>query len=189
FRYDLPGFVNDDEAVFLAGLCIVLGVIFIQISLAIPHFSQLAAPVAAIAIVVTVLLHLRLALLISVVLSIVGGILSHFNFDLMFVIFCSCAAGMLAAQRVRTRGDITRAGFHVAWVTILALYGMDIFHGRGAARLLVDVKWGVLSGLFSALIPLALLPILESFFSRVTAITLLEVGDFNRPLLRRLMLE
>jgi putative nucleotidyltransferase with HDIG domain len=39
------------------------------------------------------------------------------------------------------------------------------------------------------LIPLALLPILESFFSRITPITLLELGDFNRPLLRRLMIE
>jgi putative nucleotidyltransferase with HDIG domain len=53
-----------------------------------------------------------------------------------------------------------------------------------------DLQWASpLNGFLCALIPLGLLPVLESFFSRVTPITLLEVGDFNRPLLRRLMME
>lgn len=189
FRFDLPQFLHDDEAVFLTGLSVVLGVIFIEIVLAIPRVSPLAVPVAAVAIVVTLLLHLRLALLISMVLSIVAGILNRFSFDAMFVAFLSCCAGMLAAQRVRTRGDITRAGFHVAWATFLAMYGLDLFYGRGHAFLLKDLRWAAVNGFFSAVIPLGLLPILESFFSRITAITLLEVGDFNRPLLRRMMIE
>ena len=190
FRYDLPQFINDDEAVFLAGLCVVLGVLFVELAqTASPHFSIFATPVAAIAIVVTLLLHVRLALLISVVLSIVAGILGHFSFDLFFVVFCSCAAGLLAARRVGTRGDITRAGFHVAWVCFIVLWGLDFFHGHGSTYILIDLKWAIVNGVLSAIIPLGLLPILESFFSRITPITLLEVGDFNRPLLRRLMME
>jgi len=189
FRFDLPQFLHDDEAVFLTGLCVVLGVIFIEIVLAFPRISPLAVPLAAIAIVVTLLLHMRLALVTSIVLSIVAGVLNRFSFDAMVVAFFSCCAGMMAAQHVRTRGDITRAGFHVAWVTLLAMYGLDLFHGRGHAFLFKDLQWAVANGFFSAVIPLGLLPILESFFSRITAITLLEVGDFNRPLLRRLMLE
>ena len=40
FRYDLPQFINDDEAVFLTGLCVVLGVIFIEIGRAVAAFLR-----------------------------------------------------------------------------------------------------------------------------------------------------
>jgi LPXTG-motif cell wall-anchored protein len=164
FRADLPQFLHDDEAVFLTGVCVVLGVIFIQSVLAFPRISPLAVPVGAVAIVVTLLLHIRLALLISMVLAIVAGILNRFSFDAMFVAFFSSCAAMLAAKQVRTRGDITRAGFHVTWATFLAMYGLDLFHGRGHGFLLKDLQWAAVNGFFSAGIPLGLLPILESFF-------------------------
>jgi len=41
----------------------------------VPSFPMFAVPVGAVAIVVTLLLHIRLALLINVVLAIVAGIL------------------------------------------------------------------------------------------------------------------
>ncbi len=189
FRYDLPQFINDDEAVFLTGLCVVLGVILVEIGRASPRFSALAVPVGAISIVVTLLLHIRLALLINMVLAVVAGVLNDFSFDAMFVAFLSSSAAMLAAHRVRHRGDIMRAGFHIAWVSCLAIYGLGVFHSWPHRMVIYELRWGLLNGLLSALIPLALLPAMESFFSRITPITLLEVGDFNRPLLRRLMIE
>src|SRR5262249_49917177 len=126
---DLPQFVNDDEAVFLTGLSMVVGVILIELGLGIPGFPVFAIPVGAIAIVVTLLLHIRLALLINVVLAIVAGVLNHFSFDTMMVTFFSSTAAMLAAKRIHTRGDIWRAGFHVAWVTAVAIYGLGLFDG------------------------------------------------------------
>src|SRR5882672_6138443 len=184
FRYDLPQFVNDDEAVFLTGLCVVLGVIFIEIGKAVPNFPIYAVPVGAIIIVVTLLLHIRLALLITMVLSLVAGVLNKFSFDAMLVTFFSGAAAMLASQRVRTRGDIWRAGFHVIWVTALTIYGLGLFNGWTLKMTWMHLRWAApINGFLCALIPLGLLPILESFFSRITPITLLEVGDFNQPLL------
>ncbi len=188
-RYDLPQFVNDDEAVFLTGLCIVLGVLLIEMGHAIATFSPYAVPIGAVAIIVSLLLHIRLALLISIVLAIVAGILNKFSFDVMVTAFFSCSAAMLASQRIRTRGNILRVGFHVAWVTLLTLEGLHILEAGPFRFRVMDAAWAVANGALCAAIPLALLPVLESFFSRVTAITLLEVGDFNRPLLRRLMIE
>ena len=49
--------------------------------------------------------------------------------------------------------------------------------------------WGVVAGLASVLAVTLLLPLLESLFSVTTDITLLELADLNRPILRRLMLE
>jgi hypothetical protein len=189
FRYDLPQFVHDDEAVFLTGFCIVLGVGIVEVCLLIPHFSQYAVPLGAIAIVVTLLLHVRLALLVSIVLAIFCGVLNGYSFNAMFVAFFSSCAAMLAAQRVRHRGDVVRAGFHVMWVCVLCIYGLGLFHSWPVTLTIHRLVWGGVNGALCAVIPLGLLPVLESFFSRITPITLLEVGDFNHPLLRRLMIE
>ncbi len=189
FRYDLPQFVNDDEAVFLTGLSVVLGVLIIEVSRYIPHFSFYGTPVASIAIVVTLLLHVRLALLISMLLALVTGVLNDFSFHAMVVAYFSSGVAMLAAQKVRKRSDLYRAGFHVMWVVFITIYGLGLFYGWPWKLVLLHGRWAVVNGALCALIPLGLLPILETFFSRVTSITLLEVGDFNHPLLRRLMLE
>jgi cyclic-di-AMP phosphodiesterase PgpH len=197
FLVDLPQFVHDDEAVFLAGLCLVLGVGLIEIcNLAadkvkgIPtSFGLYAVPLGAISIVVTLLLNIRLAMLITMVLCFFCGVLNQFSFNATFVTFFSCAAGMLASRRIRTRADIVWAGVHIAWVTALCLLGLSLFHGWPAALTLKRLLWPLVNGALCTLIVLGLLPMLEVFFSKITPITLLEVGDFNRPLLRQLMLE
>jgi putative nucleotidyltransferase with HDIG domain len=71
----------------------------------------------------------------------------------------------------------------------LCIYGLSLFHVWDKTLTLHRFAWAGINGLLCVVVSLGLLPILESFFSRSTPITLLEVGDFNRPLLRRLMME
>jgi len=186
---DLPQFINDDEAVFLTGFCMVLGVGMIELCQRFPAFSQYGVPVGAITILVTLLLHVRLAFLVGVVLSLFCGALYGFSFNAMFVAFFSSMAAMLASRHVRHRSDLVRAGFHVVWVSCLCIYGLGLFHVWSTTLVLHRFCWVGINGALCVIVALALLPVLESFFSRVTPITLLEVGDFNRPLLRRLMME
>lgn len=188
-RIDLPEFAHDDEAVFLIGLSMVLGVSLIELCQKIPHFSQYGVPIGAITMLVTLLLHVRLAFFIGIILSIACGILYNLSFNAMCIAFFSSMTAMLASQSVRRRSDIIRAGFHMVWVTSLCTYCLSLFHNWDQSLTLHRFAWSAVNGGLSVLLTLALLPILESFFSRVTAITLLEVGDFNRPLLRRLMME
>jgi len=188
-RADLPQFVNDDEAVFLIGLLMVLGVGIVELCQRFEDFSPYGVPIGAITILATLLLHIRLGFLIGVMLSLFCGVLYGLSFNAVFVAFFSSMAAMLASRNVRHRSDIVRAGFHVAWVTVVCLYGLSLFHLWGTTQVLHRLFWGGVNGALCVLLTLALLPVLESFFSRITPITLLEVGDFNRPLLRRLMME
>ena len=188
-RADLPQFVNDDEAVFLIGLLMVLGVGIVELCQHFEDFSSYGVPVGAITILATLLLHIRLGFLIGVMLSLFCGVLYGLSFNAVFVAFFSSMAAMLASRNVRHRSDIVRAGFHVTWVTAVCLYGLSLFHLWGTPQVLHGIFWGGVNGALCVLLALALLPVLESFFSRITPITLLEVGDFNRPLLRRLMME
>lgn len=198
FRADLPEFANDDEAVLLTGTCLLLGVGMIEAARfaadefkGIPmEFSLYGVPLAAVGIVAALLLNIRAAFLISVVLALVAGILNRMSFNSTAVAFFGMVAAILASRRVRRRSDIVWAGVHIIWVSAACLYGLGLFHDWTVKVLVERVAvWPAVNAGLSVILALGLLPLLESFFSRVTPITLLEVGDFNRPLLRQLMLE
>jgi putative nucleotidyltransferase with HDIG domain len=66
---------------------------------------------------------------------------------------------------------------------------MHLFGKLDLKTLGYDAIMGVISGVSSIVLVLATLPSLESFFSRITNIKLLELADFNLPLLKKLMIE
>jgi putative nucleotidyltransferase with HDIG domain len=55
--------------------------------------------------------------------------------------------------------------------------------------MLNDSLWGLLSALFATAVAFGLLPLVEQVFRLTSDITLLELSDLNRPLLRRMQLE
>jgi hypothetical protein len=55
--------------------------------------------------------------------------------------------------------------------------------------LLWQMGAGLVTGILTGVAVVGLLPVLESLFKRTTDITLLELTDFNHPLLRRMQLE
>jgi cyclic-di-AMP phosphodiesterase PgpH len=64
---------------------------------------------------------------------------------------------------------------------LLGLLEPDVFLREG--------MWGLASGILSSAIVMIILPVFEFLFEITTDITLLELSDLNRPLLRRMVLE
>ena len=93
-------------------------------------------------------------------------------------------------DRVRHRQEIVRIGFLLAagYFLILSLLQL-LYQSWQPADFLHLIIQSLVNGFLVALVVLTLTPYLEIFFSRLTDIKLLELADFNQPLLRRLMLE
>lgn len=98
-------------------------------------------------------------------------------------------AAIGAATGVRRRRDFYRPMLVVAIAYMVAIGAMGLVDGARWDVLLRRSLWGVVSGFGSVLVVTILLPLLESLFNATTDITLLELADLNRPILRRLMLE
>ena len=82
-----------------------------------------------------------------------------------------------------------RVLFVVAVAYAFAIGAMGLVDGARWDTLIRRMAWGVVAGFGSVLLVTLLLPLLESLFSVTTDITLLELADLNRPILRKLMLE
>jgi putative nucleotidyltransferase with HDIG domain len=122
-------------------------------------------------------------------LSLVIGVLNDFSFEYFFIHLTGSIAGIAALDTVRNRSDITRLGVKIALVNAFTVIIIHFFRLWPIRTLGLNLMWAGVSGMASALIVLGILPFLESFFSKTTNIKLLELADFNQPLLKRLMLE
>jgi len=155
-------------------------------------FSPLYIPVSSVAIL-TMLLFKDLQL--SFVMALAGAILVtlvvgvELNFTLIMLL--GSLVGIYFARDARTRGQLINAGFAVGIVQVVS--GMLLFP-NAAASLAKDYVVSFIvplaaNGLISIFLVSAFLKVFESLFGELTNFSLMELSDFNQPLLRRMILE
>lgn len=98
---------------------------------------------------------------------------------------------ILKIQSLRRRKEVFAIAAKGWLCSALVVIGFHLYAGTlfPVSDLLVDLLATFLFMLFTAILVIGLLPLLESFFSVVTDITLMEFMDPAHPLLRRLALE
>jgi len=149
-------------------------------------------PVAMGTILVTILFDTQLAILLSFMLALLTGAAFDFNFQYIFVAFISSLVGAFAVSRVKHRLVIMRAGFIVAGVNLLTITATQALlssTGSEFSQYLESLTFGIVNGLFCAIIAIGILPFLESSFGILTPISLLELSNPNHPLLKKLLME
>jgi len=142
------------------------------------------------AMMLTVLFNGRVSMIAAMILSIVIGLQPVFH-DLPALLLC-VVGGVTAALTVRVLRR--RSNFYVP-VLIIALgylagaLALGLAGGWSVGEIALRGVWGAANGLVSAGLTFFLLPVAESITGITTDLTLLELSDPSRPLLRRLSLE
>jgi len=129
--------------------------------------------------------QLELSLLISLASSISVASIAGPDFYSGVLFLLSGLLSSLLVFGARRRMAIIRAGFIIGLVQALALFLINRFWVDLPLRYLVLI----INGIVSSVIVLGVLPVFEYLFKTVTNISLLELADFNHPLLQRLILE
>jgi putative nucleotidyltransferase with HDIG domain len=164
-----------------------------------PEWSMIGylAPVGLGAMLTALLLRVSLALACSVILAIAASVFfqgdNHLFFDFRygFVSLVSGTAGAFALTDVRKRSRILQAGVLAAIasaVAILSLY-MIVPSGENWVDWLIPPLFGMGGGFLSAVLTMGFLPYFEVAFGILSPLRLLELGNPNHPLLRRLLIE
>jgi putative nucleotidyltransferase with HDIG domain len=180
---------DDTGQLFLLAIlnAIVLGVG----SLVVGQFRgyEMLVPTVVLSLSAALLFGSSLAFAATLVTSLLAGVV--FGLGLPFLTGAAIAgiAVIGAATSVRRRRDFYRPMIVAALAYAVAITAMGLVDGATGTILLRRALWGIAAGFASVLVVTLLLPLLESLFSVTTDITLLELADLNRPILRRLMLE
>jgi len=180
---------KDNDAMMLLGLLLILTVLFIESVKSIPEASPYIVPIAGMAILASLLLSEQVSMIFIVVVSFASSILNGFRIEYLFFHFMSGIVAVALSRRIVHRQDVTYSCLKIILVNAMLILIMQFLMNSSNGHLRSDLLWVSLNGFISMICVFGLLSPLETFFSRITNIKLLELADFNQPLLKRLIVE
>ena len=92
-------------------------------------------------------------------------------------------------KKVTQRNDILYSTLYVAISVSIVVLSSGILLSNNVKKILFDMALAALGAFISGILAMGLLPFLESSFSLVTNMKLLELSNPNSPLLKRLLME
>jgi putative nucleotidyltransferase with HDIG domain len=149
-----------------------------------------AIGIAGGAMLVRILLNSETALIFSFVISLLASWLTDENlfFFLYFIIGSVVGAHSVAHSEERT--IIVKAGAKVGLVNICLILCQSLISPAWTlSEMGFNLLFGFLGGVFSAVVAVGILPIMEWAFGYTTNIKLLELANMNHPLLKKMILE
>jgi hypothetical protein len=171
-------------AIIIAGEVLLLHVIMSQ-----GFLSKYLVPLAIASMLSTILYDEQIGLAMTTALAMLVGVLAGFKLDIAFVTFITGAVGCFSVRRVRQRHDFYRPMLLLCLTYAGSVYLIESLKLTPITQLWPHVALAITNGFISPILTIGLLPLFETAFGITTDITLLELSDLNRPLLKRLALE
>jgi len=147
------------------------------------------APTAFAPLIVAILINAGSGIFMALLISIFTGVIYGNRLDLLVLTFLSSLVAIYFGREARRRGRVVRAA-GAGGLTIAAFAAMIGFANQTPIDTIVrQMAAGLGTGILTGIGVVGLLPVLEWLFKRTTDITLLELTDYNHPLLRQMQLE
>lgn len=147
------------------------------------------APTSLAAIILVVLIDAGSAIFIALFISLFTGVIYGNRLDVQVITFLASIVAIHRCRDVRRRGALVNAAASGGLVVCCFALLVGLASQTPLGALAKQMAAGLLTGVFTGVAVVGLLPVLEGLFKRTTDITLLELTDFNHPLLRLMQLE
>ena len=188
------------RAIFITAVSILLNLLIIRIIMELgesafadtrPSLSMLpyVAPYALAPILVAVLAGGAPAVLSALIIAVIFGIIQNNSVEFILIAFLSGVVGGYVSNNIRKRSKLVRAGLIAGATAGLAGAAIGILSGFSLSLIGQQSIVALIVGLLTGVLAVGLLPIFEQLFKITTEITLLELTDFNHPILRRMQME
>lgn len=147
------------------------------------------APTAFAPLIVAILIDAGSGIFMALLISIFTGVIYGNRLDLLVLTFLASLVAIYIGRDARRRGKLVRAA-GAGGLTVAAFAALiGIADQTPLDTLMRQMVAGIGTGILTGIGVVGLLPVLESLFKRTTDITLLELTDYNHPLLRQMQLE
>jgi putative nucleotidyltransferase with HDIG domain len=150
------------------------------------RLPALCIPFTLVPMLTTLLFNsLEISLLVTLAAAVTSSAVANTFVPPMLLFLISGISSSILVYGCRRRSTVIRAGLISGIIQVAALIFLDRFWLGSPQRYLILV----LNGVVSSVVVMGILPVFEYLFKTVTNISLLELADFNHPLLQRLMQE
>ena len=151
--------------------------------------SPYLVPIAASAMLLGILIDTRFAILVNLVLTILLGLITNNNWGFLTSALIAGTVGAFSVSHTHQRSNIFFAGLMVSFSNMISIVGIGLVNSTEMSRILMESFYGILNGIFCAILTIGTLPLWESVFHILTPLKLLELSNPNQPALKKLLLE
>jgi cyclic-di-AMP phosphodiesterase PgpH len=145
-------------------------------------------PVFMFGMVLRIVLFSEAAILFAMVFSLAMGFAFGTSLPVLVYTFLGTILASYFSGKCETRNTVLKAGLYTASLMALVVLALNAFSGNGLAGAPMLVAFVFLNGIASSFIALGLLPVIEYAFDYTTDIKLLELANFEHPLLEQMMI-
>jgi cyclic-di-AMP phosphodiesterase PgpH len=187
--YFRPGIYGDMRHVLLLAV-LIIALVGMAAGIARSGWPSALIPIAFPALAIAALWDGRLAFKFVAVLAVLLTLQGNFlSVSVLFTLIMGGTAAALAVRVVHSRSQTYVFVAVIAGAYAAAAITLALLRSWEPGETLWVMGWGLLNATGSAMLAMGFLPLFESWTRVTTDQTLLELADFNRPLLRRLSLE
>ncbi|MFB0515195.1 MAG: HD family phosphohydrolase [Candidatus Neomarinimicrobiota bacterium] len=146
-------------------------------------------PFTVAAMAFTILFDARTSIIATVSLALLMGFLMGNKADFVLVNLLVGSVAIYAVRQLRRRRQIFTAIIYIVSAYVVGITAVELLKYTDLKTLGYDLGNASINGILSPIIVYGLIGVLEVIFGITTNLTLLELSDFNHPLLRRLSRE
>lgn len=147
-------------------------------------------PIASGAMVICLFMGVEIAVAFALLISVCATVIFNNRFDLFIYYFLNSAMGVYWVRHCRERKVFAMAGLQLALLNTLLVSFIGLVHGDFLSlSFLWNLTFAFFGGIGAGILTSGIAPLFETLFGYATDITLLELANLERPILRRLMIE
>lgn len=170
-------------------LLLILFISIYLISKSVYGISSYIVPLAAGTMLIGILLNTRLAIIVNLMMTMLLAVIYGNNTAFIFTSIIGGTVGACSVTNTHQRSNIFVAGLLVSLSNLMVILGFGFINDMEFSRILTDSFYGILNGIFCAILTIGSLPLWETAFSILTPLKLLELSNPNHPILKRLLME
>ncbi len=141
-------------------------------------------PVAS--ILLTIIFDSRVAFYVVTVICFLIAAIRGGDYSIAFISFCGSVLAIFSERDIKNRSQIFRSFFFILIGYTFSILAINLIRIEDTQRLWMKLTFGGINAIMSPVIAFGLLIFYEKVFKVTTDLTLLELSDFNNPLLKEL---
>lgn len=153
------------------------------------ELSEYLIPITVAAMVLTIMFDARIAFMGITSIILLVTILIGNNVEFMVTAMFNSSVGIYAVRQLRRRSQLFTAIFALLSSSALVIIGQGLFKGHAWILMGNDMMNLSIVAILSPIVTYGLIGLLEVSFGITTNLTLIELLDFQHPLLKRLQNE
>ncbi|MFQ6677648.1 MAG: HD family phosphohydrolase [Fidelibacterota bacterium] len=150
------------------------------------ELSEYLVPVSVAAMLLTILFDARIGFMGTISIALLSGILIGNDLEFIVTVIFISSVAMYMVRRLRTRSQFITTILAMIVASIFVVFAHGFFKGHSWPDMRFDLIYLMVISLFTPVITYGLIGIVEVSSGITTDLTLLELLDFNHPLLKRM---